>query len=221
VGAPRGTRARPAIYRLLGRASLPRKTRGPAGKRAALIGREEELGRLVAAFERSEREGGHIAIVSGDAGIGKSRLIAELFAQVEDARTESSESRFLWLEGRCLPPAVSIAYWPFIDMLRELFAEGERIAALGQSETTGSGRGDSDGRSPVGSRTELAEAVGIARSLISPSVAQSPPAEVLSPQQAKERTFAALSTLFRALAVTAPSCSSSRTSTGPTSSPSS
>ena len=59
-----------------------------------LIGREHELGRLVALLQQAASGEPVVALVSGDAGIGKTRLIAELAAQA--ARRE-----FTVLSGRC------------------------------------------------------------------------------------------------------------------------
>ena len=49
--------------------------------------------------------------MSGDPGIGKSRLLAEL-------REAAEESGVRWLEGRCVSYGESLPYWPFRDLLR-------------------------------------------------------------------------------------------------------
>lgn len=55
-------------------------TTSPRGVMLPFVGRRAELERLHAAWERSGRGGSRIVLVGGEAGIGKSRLIAE-FAQ--------------------------------------------------------------------------------------------------------------------------------------------
>jgi len=50
-----------------------------------LIGRETELGQLTAAWEQAAAGCGSVVFVSGEAGIGKSRLAAEISTQVEAA----------------------------------------------------------------------------------------------------------------------------------------
>jgi class 3 adenylate cyclase/tetratricopeptide (TPR) repeat protein len=77
---------------------------------SALVGREDELrsikdriGRLTEAGE-----GGVIGVI-GEAGLGKSRLIAEARPAPEAA---------LWLEGQTLSFGQTISYWPFQQILR-------------------------------------------------------------------------------------------------------
>ena len=52
-------------------------------------------------------------LLSGEAGIGKSRLVAE-------ARARRQE-QVLWLEGRCLEMTAAASYGPFLDALRDYF----------------------------------------------------------------------------------------------------
>src|SRR5690242_1897648 len=49
-----------------------------------LVGRRAELGRLAEAVQRARCGSGGILLISGDAGIGKSRLVAELAARERD-----------------------------------------------------------------------------------------------------------------------------------------
>ncbi len=53
--------------------------------RGGLVGRQLELQRLTAALQRAREGTGGILLVSGDAGVGKTRLIAELTRRESDA----------------------------------------------------------------------------------------------------------------------------------------
>ena len=76
-----------------------------------LIGREHELERLVALLDQVAAGEPVVALVSGDAGIGKTRLIGELAAQ-------AAERDFTVLSGRCAELGDSVPYLPLADALR-------------------------------------------------------------------------------------------------------
>ena len=90
--------------------------RGSEGVQAELVGRERELGEAREAVEGALAGAGGILFVTGEAGIGKSRLTAELAAQVENA--PAAHGRTVWLEGRCVSYGEALPYWPFRDLLR-------------------------------------------------------------------------------------------------------
>jgi class 3 adenylate cyclase/tetratricopeptide (TPR) repeat protein len=116
---------------------------------APLVGRKRELDLLRAAFDEAVAErAGRLVTVTGPAGIGKSRLAAELCLGVRD------EARVL--TGRCLPYGDGITFWPLVQIVgalggdegvRELVAgadEGELIAqrvlsAVGPTSTAVAG----------------------------------------------------------------------------------
>jgi class 3 adenylate cyclase/tetratricopeptide (TPR) repeat protein len=95
---------------------------------AAFVGREGELRQLLGTFKRSQDERtGYLVTVVGNAGVGKSRLVAEALARL----TASSDVRIL--RGRCLPYGAGITYWPLMDVLREdagIQLTDDRAAAL-------------------------------------------------------------------------------------------
>ena len=63
------------------------------------VGRERELGLLVGALDRTiERSAAQLVTITGEPGVGKSRMLRELMAAV-DARSDL----VLWRQGRCLP----------------------------------------------------------------------------------------------------------------------
>ena len=77
------------------------------------VGREQELSSVRKAWDRAlaERRCELITIV-GEAGVGKSRLVAEALTAVE-ARVVS---------GRCLPYGEGITYWPVVGVIKQLDA---------------------------------------------------------------------------------------------------
>ena len=73
------------VHRLLGALAQPASARGLAtlGLAAPLVGRADELTQLVTAFERMQRGRAQVVSLVGEAGTGKSRLIAELLDRLE------------------------------------------------------------------------------------------------------------------------------------------
>jgi len=94
------------------------------GLYAELIGRDRERAQLQGALDQTVRGRGQMISLIGEAGVGKSRLIAELrqVALVPDA----SGAVPLWLEGRCLELDTAPSYAPFLDILRTYLAWGAR-----------------------------------------------------------------------------------------------
>ncbi len=92
-----------------------RKVRGLEGVQARLVGRERELATARGAVEAVLAGTGGILFVSGEPGIGKSRVLAEIH---DLALTLPSDRSVTWLEGRCVSYGESLPYWPFRDLLR-------------------------------------------------------------------------------------------------------
>src|SRR5439155_20298712 len=81
-----------------------------------LVGRERELSTLLDLFHQVKAGHGQVVLVTGEAGIGKSRLLLELRRALAQAGEEVT-----WLEGRCISFGQSIPLLPLIDQLREHF----------------------------------------------------------------------------------------------------
>src|SRR4029077_16655284 len=83
-----------------------------------LVGREEELDLLIRRWRQAKEGEGQVVLVSGEAGIGKTRLIASLL----DRSQQESHVRLRYF---CAPHHRDSALFPFISQL-ERAAQFER-----------------------------------------------------------------------------------------------
>jgi tetratricopeptide (TPR) repeat protein len=81
-----------------------------------LVGRDRSLTTLVELFADIKDGRGQVAFISGDAGIGKSRLVLEFRRRLADANEDVT-----WLEGRGVSFGAAIPMLPVLDQLRENF----------------------------------------------------------------------------------------------------
>ncbi|WP_447980760.1 ATP-binding protein [Candidatus Nitrospira bockiana] len=79
-----------------------------------LLGRADEIKVLSSAVERVLHGHGGLVAVIGEAGLGKSRLVAEV-------RRPVGRQALFWLEGRAISFGQSMSYWPFHDVIRSFF----------------------------------------------------------------------------------------------------
>ena len=93
-------------WRLVAIRDAPERRHG-----ARFVGRARELAILREAWERvrAERRCELVTLV-GEAGVGKSRLVAELLASVHATA----------VRGRCLPYGEGITYWPVVEVVKQL-----------------------------------------------------------------------------------------------------
>jgi ABC-type transport system substrate-binding protein/class 3 adenylate cyclase len=115
--AVKGKAAPVPDYRVAAARTLPAKPRGIAGMASPLVGREAEFSALQEAIERLQAGTGCIVTLVGEAGIGKSRLVAELRDHLGATHSESA-SHPRWVESLCLSYGSSIAYLLWLDVLR-------------------------------------------------------------------------------------------------------
>jgi DNA-binding SARP family transcriptional activator len=178
------------------RRALPRpaKARGIEGIRAALRGRDAEVGELGAAVADVLAGRGRTVVLGGEAGVGKSRLVAELRA-LEQAR------ELRWLEGRCRASGINVSYVPYVELLSEFFGwvpedddrERERSIVSSLLELVREGRLDAD---------RVGELVSLLANLLSVGLSDTwlQPLDDANPEQLRHRTFAALREFLLALA---------------------
>jgi class 3 adenylate cyclase/tetratricopeptide (TPR) repeat protein len=145
----RGRQAPIAAYRLL-RASPVPEPEAPAD--GPLIGRQRDLALLNVAFERCAARGsGEFVTVLGEAGVGKSRLIAEL--------VERYRPRATLLVGRCLPYGEGITYWPLAEIVQQAVGiDDDDGASVAREKLDAALRDDPDGESIA---RHLAQIIGL------------------------------------------------------------
>jgi class 3 adenylate cyclase/tetratricopeptide (TPR) repeat protein len=121
-----------SAYRLLRVCDVPERRHA-----TRFVGRERELALLREAWDRVRAEQRcELVTVVGEAGVGKSRLVAEALTAI-DATV---------VRGRCLPYGEGITYWPVVEVLKQLdlVPTDEAAAAsirslLGETEAASSG----------------------------------------------------------------------------------
>src|SRR5262249_48958571 len=96
------------VYTLVGRG---RSGVGPEGRASTFVGRNRELELLSSRLESAIRGRGQIVGISGEAGIGKSRLIVEF-------RESLAGKRVTYLEGQCHSHGTAVPYLPILDITR-------------------------------------------------------------------------------------------------------
>ena len=87
-----------------------------------LIGRKSHLDTLLQFMEQAKSGHGQTVLISGEAGIGKSRLVAETIRYARSSDSQTASSAALILEGRCFEPDRALPYAPFLDVLRSFLA---------------------------------------------------------------------------------------------------
>jgi class 3 adenylate cyclase/tetratricopeptide (TPR) repeat protein len=103
------------VYRALHARTFPEGSRRPIT--SPMVGRDQELRRLIQKLEALDGGTGGIVAVLGEAGVGKTRLVAE-------AHRHAIGGRALWLEGHSLSFTQGISYWPFLQVIRSWLGVG-------------------------------------------------------------------------------------------------
>ena len=120
------------VYRVLDLKAEPGSLRGIEGLDSPLIARDKEMDTLRSLIGALRQGSGQIVSVMGDAGLGKSRLIAELhhsldsdgvLAAVDGPSIDGagSTTAMSWHEARSLSYATSTPYGPFVSLFSEYF----------------------------------------------------------------------------------------------------
>jgi class 3 adenylate cyclase/predicted ATPase len=150
----------------------------------ALVGREEEIELLLRRWSRAKSGEGQVALLSGEAGIGKSRLTAELLERL--AAEPHTRLRYF-----CSPQRTDSALYPVIGQM-------ERAAGFAHDDTP-QARLDKLDALLAQTSTTAQDAALFAEMLSLPNDGRYP-ALALSPEQRRQRTLDALVARVEALA---------------------
>jgi class 3 adenylate cyclase/predicted ATPase len=152
---------------------------------APLIGREEELQLLLSRWQRAKEGDGQVVLLSGEAGIGKSRLTQALGERIVEEPCKR-------LRYYCSPYHINSALHPVIEQL-------ERAAGLQRTDAAEVKLDKLEATLSRNNQPAQDAAALLAPLLSIPAGDRYPPTE-LSPKQQKERTFNVLIDQLRSLA---------------------
>lgn len=98
-----------------------RETQRPSTICPTLIGRADHLAALHQHIEHAKERMGGLMLISGEAGIGKSRLVAE-------AKAYATAQGLLLLQGNCFQTDLNCPYAPLLDLWRSFFAHSSPVS---------------------------------------------------------------------------------------------
>jgi len=142
-----------------------------------LVGREQEMELLLERWRQAQEGLGQVILLSGEAGIGKSRLVRVLKERIV-------QERHRWLESRCSPYYQNSTLYPMIDLLQRMLGfrrEDSPEEKLNKLERALGEHG-----------LPLAKGVPLFASLLSVPLSDRYPPLNLSPQKQKQKTLEAL-----------------------------
>jgi class 3 adenylate cyclase/tetratricopeptide (TPR) repeat protein len=158
-----------------------RRVEADAGQNAGetpLVGRTETIAQIMAALEATRDGPGQVIVLTGDAGMGKTRLVAEISRRAQ-------ADGVLRMSVLCSAQLQEAPFGPFIQQMRR----ANRI----DRQASGAGK---DGAAPEGLRglapaTDPDDAILLA-GLFGFPVTESPTTQALTPAQRRERRIEAL-----------------------------
>src|SRR6266852_3405080 len=167
------------LYRVIQPSGVRGRLEAAAASRGLtpFVGREDELRSLANRWERVLDGEGQVALIIGEAGIGKSRLVLRFHEQIKGMP-------HTWVETAAAPFYQNTPFYPVAAMLRELLAWGgdepakEQLAQL-ESRLTSAG-------------VKPAEAIPLIAPLLNLPLTERYPPSSLSPEQQRRRLLATL-----------------------------
>ena len=157
----------------------------------SLVGREQEVGLLLERWAQVKEGLGQVVLLSGEAGIGKSRLVLGLTEQV------AAEPQAWLTPCQCSPYYQHTALYPLIDLLERVALRFEREESPAQKLRKLEGF-------VVQYGLPLAEAVPLFAALLSLPLAADYAPLTMSPEQQKQKTLQALLTILLRIAAQQP-----------------
>ena len=164
--------------------------RGSAEALAPLVGREEELELLLRRWEEAKQARGRVVLLSGEPGIGKSRLVASVAQHL-------TVQPYVRIQYFCSPHHQNSALYPVIGQLKRAAGVEPDDSAAEQLEKLRRVVRAHD----TDEREETVAFIADLMSVRGPAVRS---AEHLTPQQRKERTLRALVAQLAPVSVATP-----------------
>ena len=149
-----------------------------------LVGRKEHLARLLWLWQEANQHRGRAVLLGGEAGIGKSRVVEALRERIQD-------TPHVLLRYQCSPHYINTALYPVIQQI-------ENAAGIGHEDTPSLKLDKLAAWVQAG--PDFADAVSLLGALLSIPTGARYPAQAMSPQLQKDRTFGLLLDLMQRLA---------------------
>ncbi len=187
-GVPQPLEVYQVLYESMARTRL--EAAGSTGL-TPLVGREQEVALLLERWAQVKEGVGQVVLLSGEAGIGKSRLVQVLTAQV------ASEPQAWLTPCQCSPYYQNTALYPAIELLERVALRFEREESPQQKLSKLEGF-------LVQYGLPLAEAVPLFAALLSLPLSADYAPLTVSPEQQKQQTLHALLTILVRIATQQP-----------------
>ncbi len=185
----KGVSAPVQIYQVLRESEAPSRLEVAGAHLTPLVSREQEVGMLLDRWEQVKDGLGQVVLVSGEAGVGKSRLVQVLKEHV------ATQPHIRW-ECRCAPYYQDSALYPVIDLIQRALEFSRDEASQEKLRKIENGLEQYGLADP--------DTVSLWASLLSVPIPDRYPALTLTPQRQKQKTFEAVLRLLLALAAEVP-----------------